>query len=80
MNYKNIEILNSLLSKTKDDTLKSILPVSVDNLMGNEELCEYIIDYLGDLYVVIGFDAKYCENEKGKMISHLIDFVAEFNI
>ena len=72
---KNIEIINSLIIKSNNNELIELLPITTDKLKTDEILCETIMDYLGDIYVTIGFDENYCENNFGKLISNAIDFV-----
>lgn len=76
---KCINIINSLIVKSEDIELINLLPISIEDLENDSTLCEMIIDYFGDIYVGFGFDDEYCENEYGKLISRIIDFIAECN-
>ena len=48
-------------------------------IYGDGQLCEDIIDYLGDVYIYTGLDANYVENACGAEIQEAISFLAFCN-
>lgn len=52
---------------------------AASQIYGNGQLCEHIIDYLGDVYRCAGLDANYIENACGAEIQSAIHFLVFCN-
>ena len=76
---KCIQVINFLVEKSDNEEWKNLLPISQEKLEKSPMLCSDFIDYLGDMYVCVGFDENYCENEKGRLVGQAIDFLAWCN-
>lgn len=76
---KAIEIINKYLNSTQESTKCQYFPVVASQIYGNVQLCEYLIDFLGDVYIRSGLDANYEENMCGVEIQEAIRFLAYCN-
>ena len=76
---KAIEIINKYLQCAHDTSIRRYFPVVASQIYGNGQLCEHIIDYLGDIYTCAGLDADYVENACGSEIQEAINFLAFCN-
>ena len=71
---KAIGIINKYLQRANDANIRRYFPVEASRICGDGQLCEDIIDYLGDIYTCAGMDANYAENECGTEIQEVITF------
>ena len=55
---KAIEIINKYLKCAKESNIRQYFPVVVSQIYGDNQLCERIIDFLGDIYTYDGSDVK----------------------
>ena len=76
---KAIGIINKYLQRTHETNIRRYFPVVASQIYGDGQLCEYIIDYLGDVYTYAGLDANYVENAYGTEIQEAINFLAFCN-
>ena len=76
---KAIEIINKYLQRAYETNIRRYFPVAASQIYGDSRLCEYIIDYLGDVYTYAGLDANYAENACGTEIQEAINFLAFCN-
>ena len=73
---KAVQIINKYLEKECNSMVKQDVSVSVSSLRNNIDLCDKLIDFLGDLYVRKGLDTDYEENICGTEIQEVIHFLA----
>ncbi len=76
---KFISQINLILRTVKNEELLKMLPIAIEDLVNNPSLCEFLIDYLGDIYVCSGLDEQYNETLYGSLIYELICFLASIN-
>mgnify|MGYP000130333603 CR=1 FL=1 len=74
-----IEIINKHLQCAQEASTRQYFPISASQIHGNGQLCEYLIDFLGDVYTYAGLDANYEENTCGGEIQEAINFLAFCN-
>ena len=65
---KAIGIINKYLQRAHETSIHQYFPVVASQIYGDGQLCEQIIDYLGDVYTYAGLDANYVENACGTEI------------
>lgn len=76
---KAIGIINKYLQRANETNIRRYFPVATSQIYGDGQLCEHIIDYLGDVYIYAGMDADYVENACGTEIQEAINFLAFCN-
>ena len=76
---KTIGIINKYLQRAHETNIRRYFPVVASQIYGDSQLCERIIDYLGDVYSCAGLDANYEENVCGAEIQEAINFLAFCN-
>ena len=76
---KAIGIINKYLQRAHKTNIYRYFPVMASQIYGDGQLCEDIIDYLGDVYIYTGLDANYVENTCGAEIQEAISFLAFCN-
>lgn len=76
---KAMEIINKYLQRAHEANIRQHFPVVASQICGNGQLCEDIIDYLGDVYSYAGLDEKYEEIACGTEIQEAIVFLAFCN-
>ena len=76
---KAIGIINKYLQRANETNIRRYFPVAAHQIYGDSQLCEHIIDYLGDVYIYAGLDADYVENACGTEIQEAINFLAFCN-
>lgn len=76
---KTIGIINKYLQRAHETNIRRYFPVAAPQIYGDSQLCEHIIDYLGDVYIYAGLDADYVENACGTEIQEAINFLAFCN-
>lgn len=76
---KAIGIINKYLQRANETNIRRYFPVAASQIYGDGQLCEHIIDYLGDVYIYAGMDADYVENAYGTEIQEAISFLAFCN-
>ena len=80
MNYRMSFLnrcLNEYIKHSDDLDIQKLYPISHETLSKDRDICNTLIDYLGDIYVSVGFDKKYAENDTGRKISELIDYISK---
>lgn len=73
---KTIEIVNKYLQRAHEANIRRSLPVVASKIYSDGQLCERIMDYLGDVYTCAGLDENYEENACGAEIQEAISFLA----
>ena len=76
---KAIEIINKYLKRAQESNIRQCFPVVASQICGDNQLCERLIDFLGDVYIYAGLDENYQENECGLEIQEAISFLAFCN-
>ena len=76
---KAIKIINKYLKHAQESNIRQYFPVVASQIMGDNQLCEHLIDFLGDVYIYTGLDENYEENECGLEIQEAITFLAFCN-
>ena len=76
---KAIEIINKYLKHAQESNIRQYFPVVASQIYGNNQLCERLIDFLGDVYIYAGLDENYEENACGSEIQETISFLAFCN-
>ena len=76
---KAIGIINKYLQRAHETSIHQYFPDVASQIYGDGQLCEQIIDYLGDVYTYAGLDANYVENACGTEIQEAINFLAFCN-
>ena len=76
---KAIEIINKYLKCARESNIRQCFPVVASQIYGNSQLCERVIDYLGDVYICSGLNENYEENACGLEIQEAIQFLAFCN-
>ena len=76
---KAIEIINKYLSSAQEATEYQYYPVTAFQICNNGQLCECLMDFLGDIYVYAGMDENYDENVCGEEIQEAITYLAFCN-
>lgn len=76
---KAIKIINKYLQCAQESNVRQYFPVVASRIYSDNQLCEHIIDYLGDVYIYAGLDVNYEENECGVEIQEAINFLALCN-
>jgi hypothetical protein len=76
---KAIKIINKYLQCAQESNIRQYFPVVASQIYSDDQLCERIIDYLGDIYIYAGLDANYEENACGLEIQEAINFLAFCN-
>lgn len=76
---KALGIINKYLQCACETNIRRYFPVAASQIYDNGQLCEHIIDYLGDVYSYAGLDANYVENACGVEIQEAINFLAFCN-
>ncbi len=71
-----VSIINRYLENENSSIKAQFFPVSVYTLTHNSQLCDILIDFLGDLYVCKGLDSNYEENVYGAEMQEAIQFLA----
>ena len=77
---KTIEIVNKYLQRAHEANIRRSFPVVASKIYSDGQLCERIMDYLGDVYTCAGLDENYEENACGAEIQEAISFIAFFLI
>ena len=73
---KAVAIINCYLDNAHESVKARFYPVSFSSLVNDAELCDELIDYLGDIYVCSGLDNNYEENSCGAELQSVIQFLA----
>lgn len=76
---KAIKIINKYLKRAQQSGIHQHFPIVVSQIYGDKQLCEDIIDFLGDVYICDGLDVNYEENVCGSEIQDAIHFLAFCN-
>lgn len=76
---KTIEIVNKYLQRAHEANICRSFPVVASKIYSDGQLCERIMDYLGDVYTCAGLDENYEENACGAEIQEAISFIAFYN-
>lgn len=76
---KAIEIINKYLKRAQESDLRQYFPVVASKICADKQLCEHLIDFLGDVYIYSGLDENYEENACGLEIQETISFIAFCN-
>ena len=76
---KAIGIINKYLQRAHDTNISRYFPVVSAKIYSYGQLCERIMDYLGDVYTCAGLDENYEENACGAEIQEAISFLAFCN-
>ena len=74
-----IEIVNKYLQRAHEANIRRSFPVVASKIYSDGQLCERIMDYLGDVYTCAGLDENYEENACGAEIQEAISFLAFCN-
>lgn len=76
---KVIDIINKYLKCAHESDIHRYYPVAASQIYNDKQLCERIIDFLGDIYIGSGLDVNYEENTTGAEIQDAITFLAFCN-
>lgn len=76
---KAIEVINRYLKGANELNACRHFPVTLSQIYEDHQLCEDIMDYLGDIYVLTGLDMNNEETESGSEIMDAISFLAFCN-
>lgn len=76
---KAIETINKYLTCAQESNIHQYLPVVASQIRNDSQLCECLIDFLGNIYVYAGLDENYEENACGSEIQEAINFLSFCN-
>lgn len=76
---KALNIINKYLNCSNESDIRRYYPVTASRIRNDSQLCERMIDFLGDVYTCSGLDANYEENTAGSEIQDVITFLAFCN-
>lgn len=76
---KAIEIINKHLKRAQQSGIHQYFPIAASQIYGDKQLCEDIIDFLGDVYIYDGLDVNYEENVCDSEMQDAIHFLAFCN-
>ncbi len=67
--------LNDYIMCSSCERIQKMYPVTHEQLVRDQKTRANLIDYLGDIYSVTGLDENYAENEKGKELSEIMNYI-----
>jgi hypothetical protein len=73
---KAAKIINRYLENENNSLKAQFYPISACTLTLDSQLCNELIDFLGDVYTCTGLDNNYEENIYGAEIQEVIQFLA----
>lgn len=76
---KAIGIINKYLQRAHETNIRRYFPVVASKIYSDGQLCERIMDYLGNVYTCAGLDENYEENACGAEMQEAISFIAFCN-
>lgn len=71
-----LQIINKYLNYTNNSLRTEYFPIINTKLYSDIQLCNDLIDFLGDLYVCLGLNENYEENDLGAEIQQGISYLA----
>lgn len=77
---KAIKIINKYLQCAQDPNVRKYFPLEASRIYSDDDqLCDLLIDFLGDIYIYSGMDENYEDNERGSEIQEAITFLSFYN-